>query len=124
MDLTLWIGRVEEEHHGRLVIDLALQFVARFNLDHSHAHVADRMVIADAMSSLHEHFVLQTGRIRDAADAILVAAGDARSSAQCKSRGTPRADHRRRALEQLGDSLADGVMELIQAYILARGYLN
>ena len=73
-----------------------------------HARVADRVVVADAVRPLDDDLVLHARGVRQAADPLAVAPGDAGRRGQRERRGTARGHQRRRAVEQLGDPLADG----------------
>ena len=125
MDLPLGIGEVEEEHHRRPLVDRFLELLAGLDLDHRHARVADGVVVADAVRLLHEDLVLHAGACRAGGGSVSGSlAGHAGRRGQRERRGAARGHQGRLAVEQLGDPLAHGVVQVVDADVLARGDLH
>ena len=91
-DLPFLTGVVEEEEHGRAVVDGAFQLLSGLYLDELGSRVAYRVVIAVAVGFLDDDFVFHPVGVWDADDFSRVFAGNTGCGRQRERRRTAGAD--------------------------------
>lgn len=124
VDLPLGIGEVQEEHHRRPLVDGGLELLSRFDLDHPHAGIADRMVVVNTVGLLYEDFALEAGGVGELPDPLGIFARHAGCCRQRERRGAARGHQCGLAAEQLGDPGAHRHMQVVEPNVLARGDLH
>ena len=119
LDLPARVGVVEEEHHRRSAADRAFELLPRLHLDHAHAAVAHRMVVAVPVRPLNDDFALHVGRrdVRESSNPLGVLAGDAGRRAQRQGGRRTRGDHHALHAEPLGQPLRDRVVQVVQRHV-------
>ena len=120
LDPAFLVVVVVEEHHRGLVGDRALQILGRLDFDELHAAVADGVVVAEAVRFLDDDLALHTGGddVGEVDDLPRVGAGEHAGGAERQRRGGAGGDHRRLALEQRREPLADLVVQLVEHHAL------
>ena len=115
------IRLVEEEHHGRAIVECPLQFLPRLNPNRLGSDQLHLGLVAGPMRLLLDDLVLHPCRIRQAGQLLIVARSD-RSGSSAGNRGRCAAgNHRRWNADELGDAVASLHLQLTQRNKMLRG---